>query len=745
MAAPLSLGVLAPSPAQAAPGDTTINLLDINDFHGRIDENTTKFATTIEQLRAEEGEANTLFISAGDNIGASLFASSVQGDEPTIDVLNALGLEGSAVGNHEFDQGFDDLTGRVSDRADWDYLGANVYEKGTETPALPEFATYEVDGVTVGVIGAVTQETPSLVTPDGIANLSFGDPVDAVNRVAGELTDGDESNGEADVLVAEYHEGAGEASGAGESGGLQQEIDKGGAFAKIVTQTSGEVAAIFTGHTHEGYVYDGPVPGEADATRPILQTGSYGANIGQVTLSVDSATGDVDSYEARNVPRVETEDLSYPRVAQVKQITDAALAFAAEKGNQPVGTITADITTAFTGDTRDDRASESTLGDLVANALRDGVSDFADADLGVTNPGGLRAELLFAGDTSMNPENTDGVVTFAEANAVLPFGNTVTLVDLTGAQLKQVLEQQYQTAEDGSVPSRAYLQLGLSDNVRVTTDPTAPAGERITSVYLDDEPLDLDATYKVSTLNFLAAGGDNFRAFTQGTVVDTGLLDAELFRDYFAANPGLAPDFARQQVTESGLPAVVTGGEQTSFTLSNLDLTSLGSPTNTTLTATLVEGDDETDLGDFPITDGTADVSFTAPAQIADGAYIDLVADPSGTTITVPAQSGNGGNDGKVRARVGFKTSPGQPVQGNRARIKITVRTTADDVNLNGAVYVSVKGRKRILTSFGDNHRAVVKTRFVRAGRQVVQIRYVGNRDVAQTIFKKAVTVRKTK
>ncbi len=266
-----SATVVVQAPAAHAAETVSISLLNINDFHGRIDANTTKFATTVEQIRAEKGESNTLFISAGDNIGASLFASNVADDEPTIDVLNALDLASSAVGNHEFDKGLDDLEGRVADRADWNYLGANVYEKGTDTPALEEYDLLEVAGVTVGIIGAVTEETPTLVAASGVADVDFGDPVEAVNRVAEQLSDGDEANGEADVIVAEYHEGA--TAGTPDGATLEEEIAAGGAFADIVTQTHAEVDAIFTGHTHKQYVWDAPIPG-GEGTRPVVQTGS---------------------------------------------------------------------------------------------------------------------------------------------------------------------------------------------------------------------------------------------------------------------------------------------------------------------------------------------------------------------------------------------------------------------------------------------------------------------------------------
>ena len=212
--------------------------------------------------------------------------------------------------------------------ARWKYLGANVYLKGTQTPALPEYEILDVSGVRVGVIGAVTEETPSLVSPAGVTALDFGDPVAAVNRVAGQLTDGDPANGEAEVLVAEYHEGAGEGSPDGAT--LEEAVAAGGAFAAIVIETSPTVAAIFTGHTHQQYAWDGPVPGQPGRTRPILQTGSYGENVGKIVLTVDRDTNAVTAYTATNVARVTTADdelvASYPRVAQVKGIVDAAIA-----------------------------------------------------------------------------------------------------------------------------------------------------------------------------------------------------------------------------------------------------------------------------------------------------------------------------------------------------------------------------------------------------------------------------------
>lgn len=643
-------------------GPVDLTLLNINDFHGRIDANTVAFAGTVESQRAaaEDAGGAAVLLSAGDNIGASLFASAVAQDQPTIDVLNALDLAASAVGNHEFDQGYADLVDRViagGDNAEFPYLGANVYDKGTQNPALDEYTIVDVGGVRLGVIGAVTQETPTLVTPGGIADLDFGDPVEAVNRVAAELTDGDETNGEADVIVAEYHEGAG--AGTPDGATFDQEVAAGGAFAEIATATSPAVDVIFTGHTHKQYAWYGPAAGAGSAlTRPIVQTGSYGENIGKVTLTYDRATDAVSALTASNVARLVAPAgttpadfqaglaAAYPRVAQVKAIVDAALAAADVVGSQPVGSVAADITTAYTGGSytgaggtyvgpdpaapttgRDDRSKESTLGSLVADALLDTLAtpERGGAQIGVVNPGGLRAELLYA---------PDGTVTYAEANAVLPFVNNLWTTTLTGAQVTTMLEQQWQTNADGTIPSRPYLQLGLSDNLTYTYDESLPLGSRITSVTVDGAPLDPAGEYRVGTFSFLAQGGDNFRVFTAGTgTADSGLIDRDAWIAYLGAHPGVAPDFAERAVGVPAPPESVVAGEELAFDVTGLNLTSLGSPENTALDVQL----DGSSIGSATVAAGAAHVGVTLPAGTAGGAHaLTLVAAPSGTTVTLP-------------------------------------------------------------------------------------------------------------
>jgi 5'-nucleotidase len=748
------------APAAHAADTVEVNLLDINDFHGRIDGNTVRFATTIERLRSELGEGSTAFVSAGDNIGASVFASAVQDDEPMIEVLNALDMNASAVGNHEFDKGIDWLKDTVIDgkdddytKADFPHLGANVYAKGTDDPVFDEYAIFEVSGLDVAMIGAVTEETPSLVSPGGIADLDFGDPVEAVNRVAKELSDGNPANGEADVIIASYHEGAG--AGTPDGSTLEEEVAAGGAFADIVTKTDAAVDAIFTGHTHKQYAWDAPKPG--GGTRPIVQTGSYGEFVGHIQLHVDSATGEVTGSEAHNIAREGSANLAYPRVAEVKTIVDAALEYADEVGRQPVGEVSADITTAYTGGDyvdgkyvgpdpanpsagRDDRSSESALGNLIADALRDTLATplRGSAQIGVVNPGGIRNELFYAG-TPDPDTNEDGVVTYAEANAVLPFVNNLWTVRLTGAQFKEVLEQQWQTNPDGSIPSRPFLHLGLSDNVSTTLDPSKPMGQRVTSVYVDGEPLDLKREYVIGTFSFLAQGGDNFRAFTKGVSKDSGLIDREGWVEYLEKSKPLTPSFERRQVFTEGLPQRIQPGREHLFSLDKLDLTSLGSPENTKVTAALKPAGGTgsgTELGEFPVVDGSADIKLALTGYMPAGRVVELVAHPSGTKVTVPVLPVKA----SPKMRIVVKPDVIRAKQ-TRPRVRVVLRAPGVET-VNGKVEVRTGGKVKTVRLV-EGKKVVTFPRYAKPGPKKVTVRYLGSQKVKRTMQTVKVRVRR--
>lgn len=638
------------------PALARVNLLTINDFHGRIDETTgPSLACTLRT--AETALGSSMFVSSGDNIGASLFVSSSQEDNPTLDYLNALGLDVSAVGNHEFDKGFGDLTGRVADRADFPYLGANVYERGSTTPALPEYHIQEVGGLRVAVIGAVTQQTATMVSPTGVSGITFGDPVDAVNRVADRLTDGDSANGEADVLVASYHEGAPTASS------LADATAQSAVFAKIVGQTSPKVGAILTAHTHLAYTWDGATtPG----TRPVIQSNSYGTLLGQVSLGVDPATKKVTQYVQRNIATAPVTDWCRADptwVAAAGIVTDAN-AQAKILGRQVVGSITADITTAYsdakpvngvyTGTKRDDRTRESTLGNLTAQVWLEAMNQPGrpGADIGIMNPGGLRADLLYKApiDPATGQPVTwqkDGDVTYEEVASVHPFANTLQTKDITGTQLDTLLEQQWQPAG----ASRPFLKLGLSKNVTYTYDPTRAKGDRVTSILVNGKRVDPAATYTVASSSFLIGGGDSFTVLQDvRPFVDSGLVDTDAFINHFRAKSPVAPSYAKHSVAVMPLPAKVNYGKTTAFRMEGFDLTSLGAPVNTSAKVTIDGRSVQTVpispayvATPLPTRNGVATVSFKLTGRILPDdtpRWVDLkvVADPSPTTVTMPVR-----------------------------------------------------------------------------------------------------------
>ena len=192
---------------------------------------------------------------------------------------------------------------------------------------------------------------------------------------------------------------------------------------------------------------------------------------------------------------------------------------------------------------------------------------------------------------------------------MLPFVNNLWTTSLTGAQLKTLLEQQWQTNADGTVPSRAYQQLGLSKNVNYTYDAARAAGDRITSIRVNGSLIDPAKSYRIGTFSFLATGGDNFRVFTQGTgTKDSGLVDRDAWIGYLQKSSPVAPDFARRSVAVANTTAAeVKPGEPVTLAVSKLDLTSLGSPVNTSLTAVFTDAAGKaTQLGTVPVAAGAA-------------------------------------------------------------------------------------------------------------------------------------------
>ncbi|GAA4921571.1 ExeM/NucH family extracellular endonuclease [Actinoplanes utahensis] len=512
-----------------ATGPVDLQLLSINDFHGRLESPSTvngqavggaaQLVGLVDQLRA--ANPNTAWVSAGDNIGASTFVSAIDDDNPAIDVLNAGGLAVSAVGNHEFDRGLADLTGRVSERADFPLLGANVYKDGKRV--LPAYDVQSLGGVRVGYIGVVTEQTKALVNPDGIVGVEFRDAVAEANTVAAQLSDGDQANGEADVLVLLAHEGA-----ATENIATAEALQADPVFGRY-TRVSAEIDAILSGHTHQPYAFQVPVPGQPGKTRPVVQAEDYSEKLGKVVLTYDPASGDVTASTSELITVA-----GYPSNAAVANIVAAAKANATELGKRTLGKINGDILRAYTATGAENRGAESVLGNFIADVQLDQTSapGRGGAQIAFMNPGGLRADLKYG---------ADGTITYSQAFAVQPFSNDVVTRTLKGSAIKNALEQQWQPKD----AARPYLHLGVSKGFTYSFDAGRPQGDRIiaSSIKLNGVTIDPNGDYRVTTNSFLAGGGDNFPALASKVdVVTTGENDLTMLVNYFAQNTPITAD-----------------------------------------------------------------------------------------------------------------------------------------------------------------------------------------------------------
>ncbi|TXK18707.1 ExeM/NucH family extracellular endonuclease [Homoserinibacter sp. GY 40078] len=655
---PVIVGVTSAAPP------VTIDLLSINDFHGRLEATSTTAGAAVlgGMVRSyEEQNPNTLFVGAGDLIGASTFTSFIQNDEPTIDAFNEIGLDASSFGNHEFDKGRADVDDRILEHADWPYLAANLYDTTTGEPAYQEYELREFDGVTIGFIGAVTEDLPTLVSPAGISTLDVREVVPEVNRVADQLSDGDESNGEADVLVLLVHEGAATTD-------ISSATDD-SKFGRIVNGADPEIDMIISGHTHLAYDHDVPIPG-TDRTRPVISAGQYGAMYGHSTIVVDPATDEVT---------IDTEILdligAFEPDPAVAQIVQDAVDVAQELGSVSLGEITEDIRRAVQSTGSENRGGESTLGNLIADAQLAATADL-DTEVALMNPGGIRADLVYASSGAGDP---DGNVTYAEAAGIQPFANTLVTMNLTGDQLAQVLEEQWQP--EGA--PRPFLKLGLSEGLSYVYDPAAPAGEHITSITLNGEQVTGDQVIRIVTNSFLASGGDNFTTLAEGTDrADSGRIDLDAFVDYIGENSPVAPPTEQRSVGAT-LSAPADGeaylpGEEVTAELSSLLFSAVGD----------VDGDatvslDGTVLGtapvDFAIVDtldeqGTSTVTFTIPDGTPEGVAVLEIGGPGGTLVELPITFGAGEEQEPVATRTSG-SAPFLVWRGTPVDYKVTVRT----------------------------------------------------------------------
>uniref|UniRef100_Q07SR0 5'-Nucleotidase domain protein n=1 Tax=Rhodopseudomonas palustris (strain BisA53) TaxID=316055 RepID=Q07SR0_RHOP5 len=538
LVAALALTVAHTPPARADSAATPVELriLAINDFHGYLQPppgglalpdplhkdkkqhveagGAEHMATLVKQLR--DNRPHAIFVAAGDLIGASPFLSAMFHDEPTIESLSMMGLALSAVGNHEFDEGRTELLRMQNGGchpvdgcrgphpflgAKFNYLAASTIDTQTGQPILPAYQIKEFSGIPVGFIGLTLKATPKLVSPPGVAGLEFRDEAETVNALVPEL----KARG-VEAIVVLIHEGG------FPTGGPNECPEISGPIVDIVAKLDRAVDLVITGHTHQSYVcrIDG---------RLVTSGDKYGTLVTAIDLKLDPATRDVVSANAENIV-VRTELAKDP--AQTKLIADYAR-IAGPLAARPSGSITAALSR------QPNEAGESVLGNIVADAHLAATSDAAKggAVIAFTNPGGIRSGI---------PMQSDGKVSYGEVFASQPFRNQLVTVTLTGAQLKQALEQQW------SDPARPRV-LQVSRGFSYTWNAAAPFGSRIVApeMRLAGVPIDSEQNYRVTLNSFLAVGGDGFTVFKDGVDPHVGGYDVDALDVYFRTNSPLSP------------------------------------------------------------------------------------------------------------------------------------------------------------------------------------------------------------
>ncbi len=385
-----------------------------------------------------------------------------------------------------------------------------VEKDGGET-LLPGTYTQDIAGVEVGFIGMTLEATPTLVSADGVSSVDFLDEVATANATAAQLqADGVES------IVVLLHEGGYQEGGYSQCEGIS------GPIVDIAEDLDSAIDMVVTGHTHQPYICD--IPDSDGNSRLVTSANQYGRVVTESDVVLSQTTTDVVREDTASVNNLVLQNLADPTmdalIAKWKGKSDIV-------GAEVVGTLAEDITGSAGGD----RGIETPLANLIADSILYGTegADQGDAQISFTNVGGVRADLLF--DQITNGEEP-GQVTYAEAFSVLPFGNVLVSIDMTGADIKAVLEQQFDPAR-----GRQYLALGVSEGFSYTWDNTQPQGSKVSGMELNDVPLEDDTTYRVSTLNFLAEGGDSFTAFGNGANPLGGPEDFKNLVNFLGDNP----------------------------------------------------------------------------------------------------------------------------------------------------------------------------------------------------------------
>jgi 5'-nucleotidase len=549
----LSLLVVAPSAFAAGPNqkdnDQHVKLLAINDFHGNleppsgssgriavapgvnVDAGGAEYLSThLKQLGSQDPD--TFVVAAGDSIGASPLLSGLFHDEPTIEALNVMGMDVSGVGNHEFDEGVDELLrmqyggchpvdgcqdGTPFYGSLFQYLAANVLYAGTQNTILPAYEIKKVGNAKIAFIGLTLEGTPLIVTPAGVAGLEFTPEVMTVNRFVKQLR---EDEGVRSVVVLIHEGGQQNAPFAGGFMNINRCDNFTGAIKPIVEALDPGVDLVVSAHTHQPYMcnFNGI---------PTTSASSFGRVITDIDLTIDHQTKDVSAVDAHNV--IVTRNV--PKDPDITAIISRYNTVAAPIANRIIGSITADITRSVAFN------QESALGDVIADAQLASTSptDFGGAVVAFMNPGGIRNDLTYANSPA---GEAPGQITYSEMFNVQPFNNVMNVKTMSGASIYRLLEQQFDNPAVGGIKL-----LQVSNGFTYSYDFRRPAGSRVTpgSVAINGNPILQTGLYRVAMNNFLASGGDGFPAFNEGTDQLGGEIDIDAAVNYFRTHSPVAP------------------------------------------------------------------------------------------------------------------------------------------------------------------------------------------------------------
>jgi 5'-nucleotidase len=556
---------------------TTVKLIAFNDFHGQLESpgtfRLTAAATPTVPVggidwmagyiaRYRAANPTTTVVSAGDLIGATPLISALFHDEPTIETMNMAGLEFNAVGNHEFDEGKDELlrmqrggchptdantckgaevgapagpNGEFAG-AKFKFLAANVKDARTGKTIFRPYAVRSYGhGVRVAFIGMTLKETPTIVTPTGVAGLEFEDEAATVNALIPKLR----KQG-VEAIVVLIHQGGTVPSvqSAVSMNSCDGNLD-GTPLKPIVNALDDAVDLVISGHTHQAY--NCRIENRAGRQIPVTSANSIGRILSDIDLVIDRKTGHVLYVVPQNV-LVDRTDATVTPDPAIAAVVAGYKSLSQPIANRVIGSITADITRV------NNAAGESALGDVIADAQLAATDDtgFGDAVVAFMNPGGIRADLGFA--TSAAAEG-DGNVTYGEAFTVQPFGNSLVTMTLTGAQIHTLLEQQFTGCTVGypaggpaaGQPFNRILQVSNGFAYEWKEKGTPCDNVDPGSIQIGGLTVDPAASYRVTVNSFLADGGDQFYVLKEGTDRLGGALDLDALEAYFAENAPVAP------------------------------------------------------------------------------------------------------------------------------------------------------------------------------------------------------------